>query len=422
MTTSLSSTQHTLFVFLGLPSWALVDVTWSLLSQLASHLPESYAISVFLVLALTIGNTIPLLSNTFLKAASQNQVRAVIYGILSTGFTCGVLISLFWHQTIPIGSHRYSLIFYALFFIAGACSSTSNVTHYMYVAKYSSTETTALSTGMALGSMTAGILGISQGLFLCSVGMSITHVYITVALLYLPAIFSLNLMHAPTDNGLESPDSPLLSDHVGLSHASPTHGDDKLIMDSACTVVRRGIIASVDSQSQRSESIWGHHSTLLYVQAGNSFLGYGVVPSLISPVCSRFSSPYTVLLLATGLLCALDPACRALTALRPLRTQRQVFYASAILASLAMCLIITLAFPSSAPPLSSPYGGALPVLLYVSFGVGFGFTNTSVFILLKSLVPPDEVQDAYRWTGIVSQTGAMMGSFLSFILVISGCI
>lgn len=31
-------------------------------------------------------------------------------------------------------------------------------------------------------------------------------------------------------------------------------------------------------------------------------------------------------------------------------------------------------------------------------------------------------QDAYRWTGIVSQTGALCGSIVSFLLVVSGAL
>jgi hypothetical protein len=38
------------FVVLGLPTWALVDVTWALLSQLAAHLPEEYNISGMMLL------------------------------------------------------------------------------------------------------------------------------------------------------------------------------------------------------------------------------------------------------------------------------------------------------------------------------------------------------------------------------------
>lgn len=98
-------------------------------------------------------------------------------------------MSLLWSVTVPAGDHRYSFIFCVLFFFVGACSATSNVTHFTYVSVFPSNETTALSTGMALGSMLAGVLGILQGTVLGDVGMSISSNYLAVAALYVPALW-----------------------------------------------------------------------------------------------------------------------------------------------------------------------------------------------------------------------------------------
>jgi hypothetical protein len=100
-----------------------------------------------------------------------------------------VAMSLLWGTTVPAGGHRYSFVFCFLFFIVGACSSTSNVTHFTYVSVFRSNETTALSTGMALGSMLAGILGILQGTVLGDAGMHIAANYLAIASLYVPALW-----------------------------------------------------------------------------------------------------------------------------------------------------------------------------------------------------------------------------------------
>jgi hypothetical protein len=104
---------------------------------------------------------------------------------------------------------------------------------------------------------------------------------------------------------------------------------------------------------------------LLVLQLLNCALGYGVVPSLISPVCSRFASPSTVLLLATGLYCIIDPVCRAFTAIRPIRTLHGIAAFSSLLYLLAAALLATLLLPDSAGLLIGKGGGAYAVIVYV---------------------------------------------------------
>jgi hypothetical protein len=192
------------------------------LSQLADRVPEGYNISAYLILSLTLGNVIPLLANSSLKECRISDLRKIIGYILAVGCLCGVSVAscstlnvfllayllvliilllfsscvddgqvamaLLWHVTLRVGSHDYSVIFCLLFFVVGACSSTSNVTHFTYVSVFPSNETTALSTGMAIGSMLAGVLGILQGTLLGDAGMSIAANYLLVAGLYLPAL------------------------------------------------------------------------------------------------------------------------------------------------------------------------------------------------------------------------------------------
>jgi hypothetical protein len=415
-------------ILFGLPSWILVDVTWSMISQIAPHVPESYSITVYLIFALTLGNLIPLILNScFLSSTSSSSPKkdistpltsshlsSLIFFILSLGFLCGISLALLWNQPIAITSHRVSLPFCFIFFLIGACSSSSNVTHYMFISQFSPKETTYLSTGMALGSMTAGLMGLTQGLVFSSRGFSVTDTFLLLSVFYLPALlsfFQLSAMAskspATSDSSLES-FSRLLNDDENPPSPTPL---------------------------SPSASFYEHNSTLLRLQFCNTILGYGLIPALVSPICSLFTSPALVTLIATSTLCILDPLCRSLTTFWSFSTLSQLTVASLILYSLAALLLVPLALSSSSSLFTAPGGGVYAILAYVSFGTLFGFINTSVFLFLKqqsttlpplSSSPPSvggySIQHAYRLTGIVSQTGALCGSLLSVLLVISGAI
>jgi MFS family permease len=401
-------------ILFGLPSWALIDITWSMVSQISQHVPESYSITVYLIFALTIGNLVPLLLNHYFSKISTNLLSTMITSILSIGFICGVALSLLWNKPITIGSHQYSIPFCCVFFLIGACSSSSNVTHYMFISQFpSQSDTTSLSTGMALGSMTAGLLGMIQGLLLSSWGFSVSYAFLAIAALFLPSLYSFRKLSLTA-----SPRLPVHeSEHTLLSSEKEDHS----------------YITSSFS------SFYQHHPTLVRLQFFNTCLGYGIIPALISPICSSFRSPYLVILLATGIFCVLDPLCRSMTVFWSLSSISFLSFASYLLYSIAILLLIPLLLPSSSALLSSPVGGLYPILLYVSFGTLFGFINTSVFLFLKqqqstTLSPSDSsstssissrgasIQHAYRYTGIISQTGALCGSLVSFLLVISGVI
>lgn len=391
--------RHLAFALVGLPTWALIDGTWALLSQLADRVPEGYNISAYLILSLTLGNIVPLASNSLLKSMSLHELRVVMGCILGVGFSCGIGMSLLWHVTVDVAGHGHSVLFCLLFFVVGACSSTSNVTHFTYVSGYASNETTALSTGMAVGSMLAGVLGILQGAFLEQVGMTITASYVVVASFFLPGLILLW-----SKASLVMPDTWGEDSHPLLLEEGATKSE-------SCP---EDVPSDVDVHSL--------HKSLLLLQVCNCAFGYGIVPSLISPVCSRFSSSSTVLLLATGTSCILDAICRAFTAVRPVDSPRGIRVFSAGLYVMASALIAAMALPSDSRLLTAPYGGAYAVLLYVGFGVTFGYINLSVFLYIKKHTPPEAVQEAYRWAGVMSQAGALGGSLLSFLLVVSGAV
>lgn len=379
------------FLLLGLPTWALVDGTWAVLAQLAETLPAGYNISSYLMLSLTLGNVLPLVIGTILRKYSTQRIGHVIQFILTIGFLAGVFMAVFWDYTVPVHGGRESLPLYFLFFIVGACSSSSNVTHFTYVSLYEATNTTALATGMGVGSMLAGILAIVQGFALLQYGFSVSIYFLVLALLYLPAMASLYSLSKRYGSEFLQDSEQILKPDV---EALTIYSEAQFLQDNMFVLVLQFLISS---------------------------LGFGVVPAIISYACGKFNNPSVVLLLATGIASVVDPVLKAATAFVLIKTIPGLLFATVILFAICSGLLVC----ACMDPNSTLYegsGGALPIILYIVFGGLFGFTNTSIFRYFKENVPSNCVQHAYRYGGIAAQTGALIGSLLTFCLIITDSI
>ncbi len=472
---------------MGLPTWALVDGTWAALSQLANNLPEGYNISAYLILALTIGNLSPVILGLYLKRSGGNGdgskrhqnifLQNAIRVILCVGFTTGILMSIFWKYSVQ----NTSLPLYILFFVVGMCSSTSNVTHYTFVSKFEATNTTALATGMGLGSMTAGILGILQGLVLINYGFSASIYYAVLSCLYLPAIYAFqyeltgnrrkNGGSFATSDGIaieegssdketflldgtanESPFARTLTSHSAYStHSDTTHSqlhanstmtmsahiqnqpvplqrhqsnnqDGTQFINQPQATKQDEATHHIDDDEYSDWSFVRHNFSILSVQAINSFLGYGIVPAIISYACGKFKQAQLVLLLATAIGAIVDPWTKFMTNYFRLRTITTLWMATCCLITLCSGLILCAALPTDSSLYTNNAGGAFPVILYVSFAAFFGFTNTCVFRYYKEVTDHQYVHHAYRWSGIASQSGALVGSVIAFALVVTAAL
>ena len=391
---------------------------------------KGYSISAYLILALTLGNLCPLLVNSNqsivheIKAINSPWITRAISFILITGLAAGILLASTFNIPVTIGENQYSIFLYLSFFIIGSCSSSSNVTHYIFVSSRTHKHTTALSVGMALGSTIAGVSGILQGFVLQYEGVSLCYYYIFISLLYVPAIFALYALSRRADTGGVS--RALLSENSAFMTAhftNTTRSDDDDDIDSNDGNNTNSNNSNSNNNTQAIVAIASPVRQLFWLQTMNSSFGYGVVPAIVSSVCSRFRAPSTVLLLATGISCTLDPMFRAYTLWNPITTHTRVKQFSFALFTLATVMFVLLVIPSNSSILESKVGGILPVVLYVSFNLIFGYTNTSLFLLMKSsFTQPEEVQNAYRLTGIHSQAGALLGSVVSFVLIVSGCL
>ena len=397
------SNEEWMFLLFGLPTWTLVDGTWSALSQIAIVAPESYKISSYLMLALTSGNIFPLIIGQLLRKGSEKRLQKSISTILGLGLVTGILLSFVWSTNVKISGRSTSLPLYILFFVLGSCSASSNVTHYMFVSNFAPKTTTILSTGMGLGSMIAGLLALLQGLLLHRYGFSITIYYLLLSSLYIPAILCFRKLCVIKSN--QEPE------YVKTSTNDPYDIEDDNISSS------NKLITLPYNQTKFIKEYY----PILLIQFITSIFGYGIIPSIISYACSKFNNQNLVLLLATSLASVVDPMFRLFTEYQRFETIQELLVSTILLISIGLGLIICASLPIESP-LYQGSGGILPVCLYVSFGALFGYTNTSIFRYFKTNVDKNYIQHAYRLGGVFMQSGAMIGTFCTFGLIITNII
>jgi hypothetical protein len=180
---------HFLFFLLGLPAWAIVNGTWSILGELV-YGPEGYDVSAYLLFALSLGNIAPFMLSRRIYDYDLNQVKAIIQRILSVGFLASLLACMSWDTTLQIDDSDSSLVFFLLFFVSGACSASTSVTFFTLASVYPHMCTTALTTGMGVGSMLAGVFGLFVDLVYRDSKNAVKFYYLLISMLFPVAYYA----------------------------------------------------------------------------------------------------------------------------------------------------------------------------------------------------------------------------------------
>jgi MFS family permease len=423
-----AGTTAVLFLLLGLPSWTLVDGTWAALSQLATALPEGYRISSYLMLSLTLGNSVSILTGgCFLRKASFQRLRTVIGIIILTGLTSGIGLSLFWQYSVQFGDTTVSLALYVCFFFVGSCATMSNVTHMTFVSHWAAANTTWLATGMGLGSMCAGLLSLLQGLLRSqgSDGFSVQVYYLVLALLFVPAFTALQFLRT-------APGRHQLVNASYVIENKPGDNDDEdytILLSSTADSIPfvdsgQGSVINTCSHEdgsrpvgQTDEQFVQKYYAYLIFQVINASMGFGLIPSIISYVCGKFENGSLLLLLATSISAVVDPVFRALTIRVRIQTFRGFCFFVGTLLVFSLILFTLLWVPRNSPMFHES-AGALVVVLYPAVNAINVFTNTSIFLFFKSHVDQEHMQRCYRIGGVATQCGSIAGTLLAFFLIV----
>jgi len=354
--------------------------------------------------------------------------------------TGGVFLSIFWQYTTYPG---FALPLYLLFFICGGCAALSNITHFTFVSRYEAANTTALAVGMASGSMSAGLLALLQGTVLESSGFSVSIYYAVLTATFPLAVFALHygipdMLHniSITDSYSHHTESKEYDDVTTKSLLPPPQCSKYCNEDNNSTPSATISKSFHISKQLQDELLFARmHRTLLSLQFFNAFLAYGIVPSLISFACGRFAHRNKVLLYATGFYCVMDPLAKSFTLFFRATQLKHFLFITAILCTLSSFLVLcaTLPYDSSNGDMKWLYegygGGATVVTAYVCIGGLFGYSNTCVFRYFKEEMQIDdglsveeqagEVQRAYKLAGLATQSGAFLGSVITFFLVVT---
>lgn len=436
------STKWKFFV-LGIPTWSMVNATWVLLSELARVLPEGYNISAYLVVSLTLANVFPLGFGYLLYSLDDHALRQVIIIMNTIGFVAGILLSFVWDWEFSIGSNFHlSLPLLFIFFIISAVSASSTVADWKFVAEFSSTCTTYLATGMGLGTLSAALTTLVMSTFATDRTV-VRLVLIVVSFFYVPAIL---FMPTPEE---EKHGYQIIQNTDDYEEAQEDRTHSSTNTDNVTNTDLQPVpilledynrkLGSGSSADCSSDNGYGHRSkegdsevkhteawfirkylNILILQGLASGLGHGLVPSLVSTVCGRFQNAHTTLSLATGLSAVMDPMCRFLTDFYHTPNVAGIAVNTSVLVMLSLLMVLLAVVPTSAAIFSLAWGGVVPVLTHVSFISLFVFTNTSVFLVLKGLIPDSCIGHAYKWSALSVQIGAVIGTVISFTFLLLG--
>lgn len=429
-------TLNSEFLLLGLPTWCLMQGSFGILYKLVDTQPEGFDISTYVMTSLTLGNIFALyFGNTHQKLLYEKSVE-VIACLLVAGLLTGIGLAICWWWTI----NGTSFPLFVLMFCGGLVSATSNIALFTFVfsprflnhkvpgctahgeATALNTQgpagrTTALATGMALGSGFSGLLALTQGQIALSTpnnsasvsdgsGFSVSVFFCILSALYGVALYALFLLWRRGHNRKSSyDDNEKARNDVSGPLLGPSDDDVNLNIYGGGTPV--------------VEALSTTELQLMALLVFTGMMGFGVVPSVISGVCGKFRhGSNTGLLFATCIACVGDPFSRALTSWVYLQTLSQLVAMATLCAALTAALLVLFALPGNSEVFGGLDGAALPASLYVAFTFCFGFLNTSAFVYINHGDSADK-QRLSRLASMAMQAGAFCGAVVMFIFVIT---
>lgn len=382
------------FIFFGLSAYALVLGIWVEVAAFYRSAPEGSRFSAYFVVVLQLSNVAPFIYMLVGAKCPKSHLKGLIYTILATGAFASVLLALFYDVQVKIAGTQCSAPLFALVFLAGMASTSTNVSYFPFVSRFPKQYTTALTVGQGLSGLLFGILGIIQDpgrpqprfsvriFFLCCLA---TYILAAIAFMYLlQAEAEIITVSESRDRLLPIQDKPTREESAKpCSYVPPLR-------------------------------------VLLALQCWLALLGFGFIPSMLTLICAHYQNPTVVIMWATILGLVTDPLSRLLTALPAAREHTRFFLFTLTTTLFASFLLVTVLLGSH-PPFSNHKSGAFfPVFLYTCFMFSFAFTNTMIYYGLRSSVQDDAIEYAYRMSGFITQCGSFIGAFLAFSLVISG--
>ncbi|CAJ1382690.1 unnamed protein product [Effrenium voratum] len=364
------------FIIFGLGSWSSINAIFVQSSFLVAELPEKWALSTWIAVALQVANLAVLL---FLRPLLAKFVSFAVPSaallLTATGASLGLALGGFRATAWIFGAQR-SVGLLLLTFFAGIASCGSSLTFYPLAAAYPRRYTTALAIGEGLSGSCAGVLGMLQSFNVLPKSFAAAFAFsLALCLCALLALLFIDRHHAAA----------------------------KLRSDGA-----RSDGALMETPADVPSDLMGQ---LLHFRAGmlalfwGSALNFGLLPSLNPIACSGFSNAQEVLLWSNAVIYGFDPISRLLTAF----TNFRHFWSLTALFTFAALLVVAVAKTKSL------LGEWVVPAANVAFAAGFGYARTMAFLVLKDL--DSLAPRLYAAAGAAVQAGSFFGTVVALLLV-----
>ncbi|CAL1132193.1 unnamed protein product [Cladocopium goreaui] len=386
------------FITFGLGSWISINSIFVQSSFLVYHLPEHWALTTWIVVALQLANFCVMLVLRPLVKRPAPAWALLSSMLLLLGFGACVALAagvyrstawLFGLETWKIIVHEMvrterSAGLLAMTFVAGVASCGSSLVFYPLAAHFPRRYTTALAIGEGLSGSIAGVLGMLQNAG--GAPQSFAMAFGLAAVLCVVSALGLMFIHRQRSTKLEddAPSSPLAADQ--------------------------------GSQGSVSAGVSPGYAGFVALFLGAA-LNFGLLPSLNPIACSHYRDSQTVLLWSNAVIYGFDPISRLMTACTSFRlcqAQSDAKHLNVLtsLFSLAALVVVLLAkWPKALATFDQRW--VVP-MANVVFATCFGYARTMAFLVLKDA--PNAAR-LYWIAGMVLQAGSFCGSVASLLLV-----
>ncbi|OQR97780.1 hypothetical protein ACHHYP_10014 [Achlya hypogyna] len=407
------------FILFGLGSWIMSNCVFVEIAALYQRTPEKAAISAYLIVAIQASNIFPTLYMMFNNEQQLVSIRTAIWALLAMGIVVCVLLSIFWDQTSVIFGHSHSTALLILVFFGGMVSSTTSVVYYPFVATFPPLFTSALSTGEGLSGVIAGVLGIVQDPGASHMNITIGGFFFYGAIVFFVALLAFvfltksswateihSSMYREDSGDFDYKFTPPLK-RAPPSPARKMSETLPLVLPQS----KHQFSSSVERRNYVLTKLWKPLSCQVILCA----MSFGVIPSILPFLGSKYADSAEVLKWSSVLSMACDPLARFLTSFYR-------WYNVTALTSLTVLLGAGMVVSStSAHPLFSahPLGGIAPVAANCTFVFLFAYSQTMAYLTLKREVRYNETYatTAYQWSGYLAQMGGLLGTVIIFPLV-----
>lgn len=438
----------------GLSSWLAITGLWMELPLLVHALPESWALSASLSLAIQLGNVGPLLYGLgrFLWTRTFTDPRALSVANhvqLCIGLAACVVLICAWKVTAFVLHRETSLVLLFAAFALSIVDCTSSVVYLPFVGRFREVYMTSYLVGEGLGGVVPSLVALAQGLnepecvnetlmhrnkgvndsadsekrlvTVLHVGATNFDPEVFFGVLLLLVVLSY-VAFVLLDNcrSFETEWQDDFRQHVTRHHQVLSAAPDAMHLNPLPAAkeedTRKQCPKATLSQNNAEVCFKStnakprYYVVLLAMQTWASLLTFGFLPAIQSYSCLPYG-PRALHLSVTLCGVAYPVAC-ALAMFVALRRLRHI-WAQTLLGTLGACYIALTATTSPSPPLvDTDVGAFLVVSCWVCTFLLLSYAKTMVTLLLTS-----HGENALFWVGACTQAGALVGSLVPYILV-----